>query len=81
MKLKNTFKFLALAVSTVAFTLFTLLWLQRFNMPYNEAGRYFDGVIVFHEQGVVVYALLSCFYFATTFGIAYGIWKARGQGS
>ena len=77
MKLKNIPKPLALVVSSVAFALFTLQWWQRFNMPYNEAGRYFDGLVVFDEQGVVVYALLSIFYFVTTFAIAYGIWKVQ----
>ena len=73
MKLKNILKPLALVISSVAFALFTLLWWQRFNMPYNDAGRYFDGLVVFHEQGVVVYALLSCFCFVTMFAIAYRI--------
>ena len=28
-------------------------------MPYNEAGRYYDGFVVWHEQAVGVYALLA----------------------
>ena len=27
-------------------------------MPYNESGRYHDGVVIWHEQAVGVYALL-----------------------
>lgn len=33
-------------------------WWRRNSLPYNESGRYHDGVVVWHEQAVGVYAVL-----------------------
>lgn len=73
--MKQIFKILALAISVTAFTLFTWLWWQRANMPYNEAGRYFDGTIVWHGQSVFIYALLSVFFFFMLVVTGYLVWK------
>ena len=65
------FKILALVMSAAIFAFFTWLWWQRASMPYNEAGRYFDGVIVWHEQSVFIYALLSIFSFFMLLTMSY----------
>ena len=78
MKIKRTIKFLILGLSLSAFILFTLRW-SRFNMPYNETGRYFDGFIVWDEQGVIVYALLSIFSFMVTVTMGYMIWRKKSN--
>ncbi len=44
-------------------------------MAYDEAGRYYDGVVVWHEQSVVVYALLSIFSFIVVVTIGYLFWR------
>ena len=59
----KTIKISSLVISTATFALFTWLWWQRANMPYNEAGRYYDGLVVWHEQSVFIYALLSILSF------------------
>ncbi len=35
-------------------------------MPYNDAGKYYDGFVVWHEQAVGVYALLAVVSFIVT---------------
>jgi hypothetical protein len=54
---------LALSLSAAAL-LCGLLWLQRRSLPYNEMGRYFDArySIVYHEQAVLVYGLLTALF-------------------
>ena len=32
---------------------------NRYLLPYNEEGRYFDGQVVWHEHSVTIYGLLS----------------------
>ena len=32
---------------------------SRMRMPYNEEGRYFDGVVVYHRQAIPLYAGLA----------------------
>lgn len=71
----QVFKILVLIISAVAFALFTRLWWQRANMPYDEAGRYYDGLIVWHEQSVFIYALLSIFSFFMLIATSYLIWR------
>ena len=36
-------------------------WWQRYSLPYNESGRYFDpgSGVVWHEHAVTVYAALT----------------------
>ncbi len=69
------FKILALVISATAFVLFTRLWWLRANMPYDEAGRYFDGLVVWHEQSIFIYALLSIISFFMLLAIGYLIWR------
>lgn len=37
-------------------------------MPYNEAGRYFDGLVVHHAGGEYVYGLLALLCWAGAVG-------------
>lgn len=69
------FKILALIISAATFAFFTWLWWQRANMPYDEAGRYFDGLVVWHEQSVFVYALLSIVSFFMLLATGYLVWR------
>lgn len=41
-------------------------------MPYNEAGRYFDGLVVHHAGGEYVYGLLALLFWvgAVAAGVA-----------
>ena len=71
MKIKKFFKILALSISTIAFILFSLLWWERKSMPYNEVGRYYDGFVIWHEQGVILYALLYIFSFVAVVATGY----------
>ncbi len=32
---------------------------NRYLLPYNEEGRYFDGQVVWHEHSVTIYGFLS----------------------
>lgn len=44
-------------------------------MPYNEAGRYYDGLVVWHEQEVTAYAWLSIFSFIILAATSYLTWR------
>lgn len=75
MKTVQGFKILALIVSAAVFVLFTWLWWQRTNMPYDETGRHYDGLTVWHEQSVLIYALLSIFSFSMLVATSYLVWR------
>lgn len=79
MNIKRIIKFLTLGLSLSAFIFFTLTWWSRLTMPYNEAGRYFNGAVVWDEQGVIVYALLSMITFMATVTMGYIIWVKKGN--
>ena len=70
-------KFLILGLSLLAFIIFTLTWWSRLTMPYNQAERYFDDTVVWDEQGVIVYALLSIFSFMVTVTMVYILWRKK----
>jgi hypothetical protein len=50
----------------ILFIFFAVTAWQRYNLPYNEMGRYFDEsqVIVYEEQAWEVYMLISIVLFA-----------------
>ena len=79
--MKRIFGLSALAISVIAFVLFTLLWWWRNNMPYNEAGRYYDGFVVWHEQGVILYASFSIVSFVSVVTMGYVVWRGRNAGT
>lgn len=54
--------------------LFALLAVERGTLPYNSEGNYFDGVVNYHEQSVVVFAILACVSLAVTVAL---VWAGR----
>lgn len=81
MKIKKIYKFLSLIISTIAFILFSLSWWKRKSISYNEAGRYFDGIVVWHEQDIVVYALFSIISFVAAVAMAYLVCRKSNVGT
>jgi len=59
MSIKKSLRFFFLCLSVIVFALFAQLWWERNSLPYNEMGRYFSGEVVFHQQSVIIYALLA----------------------
>ena len=45
---------------------FTFSWFQRYRLPYNENGKYFDGVTVMDYDTVLVLAILAVGSFVAT---------------
>jgi hypothetical protein len=35
------------------------IWAQRAQLTYNDQGRYFDGEVVYHEQALLFYAVMT----------------------
>jgi hypothetical protein len=44
---------------------FLILTVQRSRLPYNSEGNYFDGVVNYHEQSIVVYGVMAAASFLT----------------
>lgn len=49
-----------------------LAWRARANLPYNEAGRYFDGLVVYEEQGATAYLVLAVIFCLAS--LLSGVW-------
>ena len=47
---------------------------QRAGLPYNEEGHYFDGLVNYHQQSVLAYAVMAVVAFLLALGLA---WVAR----
>ena len=47
---------------------------QRAGLPYNEEGQYFDGLVNYHQQSVLPYAVMAVVAFLLALGLA---WVAR----
>lgn len=62
-------------VCLVATGFFSLTWWERLHMPYNEAGRYYDGLVVWHEQAVAMYGVLAVVSWLVTVVIAVIFYK------
>ena len=39
--------------------IFLILAVRRSTLPYNSEGNYFDGVVNYHEQNVVVFGVMA----------------------
>ncbi len=50
-------------------------------MSYNEAGRYHDGFVVWHEQGVIIYAVASIVSFLIMLTTGYFVWRKSNAGT
>ncbi len=55
--------------------LFSSIWYERIHLPYSELGRYYDGQVVWHEQAVGVYGLISIMFFVLTLVLTYFLVK------
>lgn len=49
---------------------------QRAGLPYNEEGHYFDGLVNYHQQSVLVYAVLATVALLFALGLAWLAIKA-----
>lgn len=47
------------ALSGVLGCVLALVAWQRARLPYNEEGHYFDGLVNYHQQGVLGYAIAA----------------------
>ena len=70
---------LALGLVTATGLLFAWLWWQRSTLPYNEEGRYFDGLVVYDQQSVAVFGGLAIILFLIALGIASRIARKNGR--
>jgi DNA-binding transcriptional regulator of glucitol operon len=61
--------------SSLGFVASAWLWWRRRNLPYNEEGRYFDGLVVYEEQGVSAYLVLAVIFFLTSLLVGYWAWR------
>ena len=50
---------------------------QRSGLPYNEQGQYFDGLVNYHQQSVLVYAVLAFAALLLALGLAWLHRKTR----
>ena len=57
------------SLSLLATIFFSFVSWDRSQMPYNEAGRYFDGFTVWHEQAVGAYAFLAVMALVVAIGL------------
>jgi len=64
--------------SGVTLSLFRI-WRKRNAMPYNEAGRYYDGTVVWHEQAVGFYMVLAVVSILVNIVIVMLYWKKHSQ--
>ena len=50
---------------------------RRAGLPYNEEGHYFDGLVNYHQQSVLVYAVLASAALLLALGLARLALKTR----
>ena len=65
------------ALSAVLGCVLALVAWQRSGLPYNEQGHYFDGLVNYHQQSVLVYAVLAATALLFALGLAWLALKAR----
>lgn len=70
------FAWLSVASGAAACALAYLVW-QRAGLPYNEEGHYFDGLVNYHQQSVLVYAVMAIIAFLLALGLAWAAIQAR----
>jgi hypothetical protein len=60
--------------AALACVLAAVAW-QRAGLPYSEEGHYFDGLVNYHQQSVLVYTVLAGAAWLLALGLA---WLALG---
>ena len=68
------FSIILFVFSSLGFVASAWLWWKRSNLPYNEEGRYFDGLVVYEEQSVSTYLVLAVIFFLTSLLAGYWAW-------
>lgn len=64
-------------MSAVLGCLLAVVAWQRAGLPYNEEGHYFDGLVNYHQQSVLVYAVLAVVALLLALGLAWVYLKTR----
>lgn len=62
--------------AALACVLAAVAW-QRAGLPYSEEGHYFDGLVNYHQQSVLVYTVLAGAALLLTLGFAWLALKTR----
>lgn len=64
---KTTFVLLTL-ITAMLTGLIGIRWVQLSSLPYNSEGNYFhyESAVVYHQQSVEIYALMTVILFALT---------------
>lgn len=54
--------------STILAIVFLMIFIDRLILPYNSEGNYFDqkDLVVYHQQSIVAYGLLTFIFLTTT---------------
>lgn len=56
-------------LATIVGILFLSIFISRVGIPYNEAGRFFDGGVVYQDGAQWVYFVLTVLSFVLAFGL------------
>ena len=70
----RNFSVILFVFASLSFVASAWLWWQRRNLPYNEEGRYFDGLVVYEEQSASAYLVLAVIFFLTSLLAGYWVW-------
>ena len=73
----NQLNCLCFVLSAVACLVLGWTGWTRLRMPYNEAGRYFAGDVVYHQHSVLFYGLAAFGFLVVTLFWGYRAWKGR----
>ena len=71
----RVFSMILFVFSSFGFVASAWLWWQRSNLPYNEEGRYFDGLVVYDEQSASAYLVLALVFFLIS--LLAGYWALK----
>lgn len=71
---------LSAASAALGTALVWLVW-QRAGLPYNEEGYYFDGLVNYHQQAVLVYAVAAWAAWLLALGLAWAWRKSVSPGT
>lgn len=71
----RNFSIILFVFASLSFVASAWLWWQRRNLPYNEEGRYFDGLVVYEEQSASAYLVLVLIFFLTSLLAGYFAWR------
>jgi cobalamin synthase len=67
---------LAALSGVLACVLAVVAW-QRAGLPYNEEGHYFDGLVNYDQQSVLVYAVMAIIALLLALGLAWAAMRSQ----